>query len=229
MKTYTTGALLVAVLGFFTVRAVAAGELLPNLEALPPSKMCLTHSSGNTTLLQFEATSWNSGRGPLEVVAQKTIGKKRKIDQRIYRDDGTYRSSLAGFFVWHAAHNHFHVADYAHYIVEPVDAPGASPRIGTKTSFCLGDNAYINSAVSSYYHSCGSPTQSGVIQGLSVGWGDTYHIFTIDQEVDVTGLPDGDYLLKMVVDPKKRLIESDDTDNTGEVLIHLGLGGVPDC
>ena len=35
MKTYTTCALLVAVLSCFAVRAWAAVELLPNLEALP--------------------------------------------------------------------------------------------------------------------------------------------------------------------------------------------------
>jgi len=223
MKIYTQGALLIA-FSFFAVQALAAVELLPNLEALPPAEMCLTTTSGNT-LLHFSTTSWNRGTGPLELVAGKPDRKenKQKVYQRIYSSDGSSRDVLAGFFVWHQAHHHFHFEDYAHYILQPVNAPGASARTSTKTTFCIMDTTRIDpQADAAVYTTCGKS-----VQGMSVGWGDTYGYYLEGQAIDVTGLPDGDYRLEIVIDPKKRLSESDETDNTSEVMIRLS--DVPGC
>jgi hypothetical protein len=224
MKTYTKGALLMAVCGFFAVRAFAAVELLPNLAPLPAEGMCLTTSSGNTWL-HFSTTSWNNGTGPLELVAGKADrkAKKQKVYQRIDASDGSSRDVLAGFFVWHPTHNHFHFEDYAHYILQPVNAPGASARTSTKTTFCLMDTTRIDPlADAALYTTCGKS-----VQGMSVGWGDTYGYYLDGQAIDVTGLADGDYRLEIVVDPKNRLLESDEADNTSEVMIQLS--DVPVC
>src|SRR5688572_27856498 len=123
MKTYPTRILLVAALGFFAVRAFAAVELLPNLEALPAEDLCLQTTLSGSTWLRFSTTSWNSGTGALELVAGKIDrkAKKQKVHQRIDSSDGSSRDVLAGFFVWHQTHNHFHFEDYAHYILQPVN------------------------------------------------------------------------------------------------------------
>jgi Lysyl oxidase len=224
MKTYPLGVLLLTACGFLAVPALAAEELLPNLEALPPAEMCLTTASGNTWL-HFSTTSWNSGTGPLELVAGKPDrkAKKQKVYQRIYSSDGSARDVLVGFFVWHQAHNHFHFEDYAHYILQPVNAPGASARTATKTTFCVMDTTKIDPlADAAVYTTCGKS-----IQGMSVGWGDTYGYYLEGQAIDVTGLPDGDYRLEIVIDPKNRLLESEQADNTSEGMIHLSE--VPVC
>jgi hypothetical protein len=219
MKTYTTRALFVAVLGFFAVRAVAAVELLPNLKALLADELCLATSSGNK-LLRFSTTSWNSGTGTLELVAGKPDrkAKKQKVYQQIYSSDGSSRKVLAGFVAWHQTHNHFHFEDYAHYVLQPVTAPGASARTSTKTTFCIMDTTKIApQAGAAVYTTCGKS-----IQGMSVGWGDKYNFFLDGQAIDVTGLPDGEYQLEIVIDPKNRLIESGEADNTSKINIHLG-------
>lgn len=43
-------------------------------------------------------------------------------------------------------------------------------------------------------------------QGMSVGWADVYNWFPPGQYVEVTGVPDGDYILDTTVDPTDRLI-----------------------
>jgi len=225
MKIYPTRALLVAALGFFAVRAFAAVELLPNLEALPAEGMCLQTTLSGSTWLRFSTTSWNSGTGALELVAGKIDrkAKKQKVYQRIDSSDGSSRDVLAGFFVWHQTHNHFHFEDYAYYILQPVNAPGASARTSTKTTFCIMDTTEIAPlAGAAFYTTCGKS-----VQGMSVGWGDTYGFYLDGQAIDVTGLPNGEYRLEIVVDPKNRLSEVDEADNTSAVM--LDFSEVPGC
>ena len=62
-------------------------------------------------------------------------------------------------------------------------------------------------------------------QGMSVGWTDEYNWFLPGQYVEVTGVPDGDYILDTTVDPTGRLVESDKTNNCGSVRIRLGAMG----
>jgi hypothetical protein len=56
---------------------------------------------------------------------------------------------------------------------------------------------------------------------MSVGWGDTYGRLLFGQGIDVTGLPEGDYRLIIEIDPKKRIIETNDGDNVSCVLVHI--------
>ncbi len=70
----------------------------------------------------------------------------------------------------------------------------------------------------SVYRTCSSE-----IQGMSVGWGDTYRYYLAGQAIDVTDLPDGDYELTIEVDPKKRLLETNDADNTSTMLLRISV------
>jgi hypothetical protein len=54
-----------------------------------------------------------------------------------------------------------------------------------------------------------------------VGWGDTYGRQLAGQLVDFTGNPSGDYKLTIEIDPKKRLIETNDGDNISCVLLRI--------
>jgi hypothetical protein len=71
------------------------------------------------------------------------------------------------------------------------------------------------------YTSCTS-----AVQGLSVGWGDTYTSTLPGQSFEITGLPDGDYTLRIDIDPKGRIIETDETDNSSSVQLRLSGGSV---
>ena len=203
--------------------AEPASELQPNLEALPADEFRLETDAGGRTYLRFSTTTWNSGLGPLELVAGEKDAAKQNIHQRIHLDDGSYYDRLAGTFVWHEEHGHFHFEDYALYTLQAANAPGASERTSSKTTFCVIDTDRINHRLPgapkrSVYRTCASE-----IQGMSVGWGDTYRYYLAGQAIDVTDLPDGDYQLTIEVDPKNRLLETDDADNTSTMLLRISV------
>jgi hypothetical protein len=50
------------------------------------------------------------------------------------------------------------------------------------------------------------------LQGISVGWADTYPFYLVEQWIDLgeTKLADGHYVLRVVADPQNVLFESED-------------------
>jgi Lysyl oxidase len=198
-------------------------ELKPNLQAFPAGNLAIVQDPSGATQLLFSATTWNNGDGPLVLVAGETDAatEKQKVYQRVFLSDGTFYDRVAGDFVWHPSHNHFHFEDYALYTLQPFNAPGASARTSAKTSFCIMDTTQVDTrlpgaSTKPVYVACGD-----VGQGMSVGWGDTYGNQLAGQSIDLTGLPDGDYKLIIEADPKKRLLEINDSDNTSCVLLRI--------
>ncbi len=205
------------------ISAELASELRPNLKALPADELRLETDSAGRTYLRFSTTTWNGGFGPLEIVAGDRDAAKQNIHQRIHLDDGSYYDVLAGTFEWHEQHGHFHFEDYALYTLQAADAPGASERTSSKTTFCIIDTDRINHKLPgapkrSVFRTCGSE-----IQGMSVGWGDRYPYYLAGQAIDVTDLPDGDYQLTIEVDPKNRLLETNDADNTSTLSLRISV------
>jgi hypothetical protein len=200
--------------------------LLPNLTPLPASNFSLVaNTTTGTSTLRFSTTSWNNGTGPLQLeagaVSTGSGSNKQQVDQRIFNADGTSEVYTAGWFEWHPTHNHFHFDDYALYSLQPVDAPGGSSRTGQKTTFCVMDTTKINTSLpgapgQAVYSTCGNQ-----IQGMSVGWGDTYGSHLPGQEIDFTNNSDGIYQLKIEIDPNKKIIESNENDNESCVLLSI--------
>jgi len=198
-------------------------DRLPNLKPLPASSLSLVADTSGGSTLRFSTTSWNNGTGPLQLEAGPvdTGSGKQQVLQRVFLSDGTSFLHLAGYFEWHPAHNHFHFDDYALYTLQPVNAQGGSERTGSKTTFCVMDTTKINASLpgapsQAVYSSCGQ-----YIQGMSVGWGDTYGSHLAGQEIDFTGNADGMYQLKIEIDPKKVILESTENDNVSCVLLDI--------
>jgi hypothetical protein len=59
------------------------------------------------------------------------------------------------------------------------------------------------------------------IEGLSVGYGDTYPWNIAGQSFDITDLDDGCYWLRSTANPEGHLMESDKTNNSAEVSFRL--------
>ena len=212
-------------IGSLTMTAAAsAQERLPNLRALPPADLLVTSNgvTGNPEL-RLSATSWNSGAGPLELVAGAAGQAGQDVYQRVYTTSGSYTDYLAGTFVWHPDHNHFHFQEYALYTLNPVKAPGASKREAYKTSFCVEDTSKVDTRLSGAPKKPVYVTCNALVQGMSVGWGDTYAAYLSGQAIDLTGNPDGLYELTVAFDPSNRLRETSDNDNTACVLVQIGV------
>ena len=206
------------------VPSAASQELRPNLRALPASDISVVPNAATGNLeLRFSATSWNSGAGPLEIVAGATGSAGQDVYQRVYYANGSTQDHLAGTFVWHPTHNHFHFQEYALYSLQPVSAPGQSKRDAYKTSFCVMDTGRVNGRLP------GSPkkpvywTCLDQRQGMSVGWSDTYGAHLDGQSVDLAGFEDGLYELTVEFDPSNKILETNDNDNKACVLLEIGI------
>ena len=208
----------------FATGAAAQTALPPNLKPLPASNFSLiTDTTGDSTL-RFSTTSWNKGTGPLqlEAGAVDTGSGKQRVNQRIFNHDGTSSVfSIEEWFEWHPTHNHFHFNGYANYVLQPVDAPGGSLRTGQKTTFCVMDTTKVDGSLPGAPSSAGYSTCGNQIQGMSVGWGDTYGSHLPGQEIDFTDNADGIYSLKIIIDPDSNIVESNEIDNESCALISI--------
>jgi hypothetical protein len=208
----------------FVTPGSAQVELRPNLQPFPAFDLRLgNNTSTGGREIRFSTRSWNKGLGPLELVAGDVISSGQNVYQRVYNSDGTHQDYFAGTFVYHPAHNHFHFNDYALYLIEPINAPGGSSKVGSKTTFCVMDTNKIDGSlpgapVQAHYATCGT-----TVQGMSVGWADTYGYVLEGQAVDITGNPTGDYCLSIQIDPKGRLLETNEADNIASSLLRVDV------
>ncbi len=214
--------------------AQAATALYPDLKTLAPRDLRFDRTDVDAgganvqhNVLRFSNTTWNAGNGPLEMRGQ--IDSKTKSGaavQRVYDDGGGFANFTTGNFYWHAAHSHYHYDDWGRYELwtkAGYDAWIASgrtqgtPTVGTKTTSCMIDEEFIRNLPNQPYPATYSPdgcfpnSQGAMLQGIGVGWGDTYDYFRFEQWIDLGpsgSLADGQYVLRSVADPLNKIYES---------------------
>ena len=149
----------------------------------------------------------------------------------------------AGLSVYHPEHNHWHMAAVVDFLLLPgrvgarVDAlvdHGTGPAYQMtvtatqKTTFCLIDFSktdLVHENSTKVYHHCGEDPQLGPLQGISVGWADSYHQSTELQQLDVTRIPDGEYTLVFAADPHDHWLETDEDNNNSWAEIRIYTQG----
>jgi phosphohistidine phosphatase SixA len=215
-----------------TDAAAGAGSatlLLPDLLTLPPSGLVIeVDSAGNRKLLRLTNSVYNHGLGPLELsgVSDESSGKT-SVTQRIYAAGGSIEEQLAGEFVFHLGHDHWHFENFARYELWSL-APGGDldslVAFTGKVSYCLRDNTPAGDPASApvpVYTSC-----DGDLQGISTGWIDIYEFDLAGQVVDISSVPDGVYALRSIADPDNQLRELDDANNAAMVYIQISADQV---
>jgi hypothetical protein len=213
--------ILLALTWALSASCAQAQQLLPNLRVFPAHDIAVVENFGGVVELRFGTTTYNTGIGPLELIAGGVSQGQQFVYQRVYETGGTYQEYLAGRFVWHQGHSHFHLDDYARYTLQALK--GKSKRSSSKTSFCLMDTVLVDGQLpgapkNAVYMQCGN-----LFQGVSVGWADIYGSHLPGQEIDLTRLKDGDYRLIIEVDPKNHLLETNEDDNISCVLLRISV------
>ena len=210
------------------------GDLLPNLQQATPD--ALNGRTDETTatprfFLGFESAAANVGTGPLVVVGSRPGADAEMVPrQRIERSDGSTRSvrlRSALRYVRSSDHSHWHVLGFMRYELRA--ATGSRLVRDRKTGFCLGDRYRIELALpgqspsARYSERCGkgAPALLTIRQGISVGWGDNYKPHLEGQELELSSLPPGRYVLVHRVNVNRDFRESDYTDNAASMAFDL--------
>ena len=207
----------------------APRELLPDLQIMPPRELYIEEGV-DARKLRFSTTVVNTGEGPLDLAGSyDTASGITTATQRIQRDDGSTIERLVGTFVYHPGHEHWHFDDFTMLELWTYDSDGRLVDMKAttgKATFCAVDEVltygslpYVPDGPS--FLECGQG-----VQGISVGWSDTYTADLIGQELDITGLPDGRYAVRTVADPAERLRETNDGNNDLTVYVELRGGTI---
>jgi len=127
---------------------------------------------GYRRLLRFDTVIMNSGNGDLVV-----------------GDRSDPNNPYARWFVYNTCHGHYHIRDFSIY--ELLTSDGERVAAGTKQGFCMEDSFKYDGSKSNGYD-CGN-------QGITSGWGDWYYKKLAGQWIDITGVPEGDYIVRITI------------------------------
>lgn len=219
--------LLLLILAVSATAAVSAAappvDRLPDLKVGPLRDMVIATTSSGRRLLRFSTTLVNSGAGAFELRADRpsTAARQMTVRQRIYNSDGGFRwlatKAAAGYSG--DGHDHWHIDRVATYDLLP-DGGGKALKVGAKVGFCFFDTTSVNrslpyAAPSPVYREsgCGVPSSLYARMGISVGWGDKYQWSLAYQWIDVTGVPDGIYRVRVIVDGQNLYRETYEGNN----------------
>jgi hypothetical protein len=128
--------------------------------------------TGYRRILRFDTVVMNSGDGDLVV-----------------GDRSDPFNPFAEWFEFAPCHGHFHIRDFSVY--ELLTSDGSLVVTGHKQGFCMEDSFKYDGGKSNGYN-CG-------FQGITSGWGDWYYKQLTGQWIDITGVPEGDYIVRVTI------------------------------
>jgi hypothetical protein len=232
-----SAAVLIAVSLHVGASSAAPPVALPDLRVYVPTNLISVGNDPSTGRrdLRFTHITADIGAGPFEI--DPTYDPKTGTATFV---QAIYSSPRPG--VWRFDHDvpvgqtgvfrppsdyQFPLTSFTLNKVGPGGAPGAVVATSPKRDYCItGDyrlsgipNTPDQTAIPQ--SDCTDPTKP---LGWSVGWGDEYDQTDAGQPIDLTGVPDGTYVLVGTVDPKRVLSESnyanDVTDTTLRIRGH---------
>jgi lysyl oxidase/WD40 repeat protein len=213
-------------------KPVPRDELLPDLDQRAPSGLSVMVSRGRF-LLGFTSATDNVGTGPLWIRAsrpsrkvplmtanQLVVLKNGRV--RVVRDVGRVRYTIS------PPHYHWHLLRFQSYELRRADDFALVVR-DRKSGFCLADHygtarqRVPNFKGPRFLGNCGSFRRDllSVEQGTSVGYTDRYPAYFHGQNVDVTRVPAGIYVLVHRANPNRRIHERTLANNAASVRLHL--------
>ena len=208
----------------------------PDLQTLPPFDLQLiVNQATGRRQLRFSNSVWNRGPGILELRGrQNLMDSAVSVTQQIYGPgDSVVERSVVAFY-FQDDHSHWHWPGFSVYEIWKVGPSGELVELvltSDKVGFCMLDTSKITTEWLEAFSLTGMKTAerarygqcSWQIQGISVGWVDTYASNIPGQVLEVTGLPDGVYALRSTVDPEGLLYELNRENNSA--LVYFSLEG----
>ncbi len=224
-------------IGRFRWRPAVSPELPPDLDQKPPSDLYFevaTAGGRRHYLLGFTSATDNLGAGPLAIVASRpsravpTMQATQRVriaggGARTYPNVGFLRYTIA------PPHRHWHLMDFQRYELRRASDYSLVVR-DRKSGFCLADHwALVPGFVPGkprrpvFMSNCGQGETRAlsIAQGTSVGYTDRYPAYFHGQNLDVTQVPAGTYVLVHRASPDLLLRELRYENNAASLLISL--------
>lgn len=199
--------------------------LLPDLVTMEPTNLRLVRDrAAGRVILRFSNTIANVGEGPIDLRGRATDESHRyRVSQLMRHTTFQYQvQPVDDYIMFHTHHNHWHLDGFARYELWSMTSDGYLKEVLSlqgKVSYCLLDGHRMEgSSTPASYTTC-NPRR----QGISVGWSDTYTWDLSGQRVELSGLEDGYYVLRSVVNPRGVLRETRLDNN--DVLLAFELDG----
>jgi hypothetical protein len=206
--------------------------LLPDLDQQAPSGLLVTGEKGRVKL-GFTSAVDNIGAGPMHIRGIRGVGESTMRADQLIETKGGSRVVVRGVgrlaFEPHPPHHHWHLEPYATYeLYRAVD--GAWVGRDGKSGFCLLDRwgralkrPGLVVDVPHFTGDCaaGRPSARTVDEGTSVGYTDRYPGFFHGQDIDITDLEPGLYVLVHRSNPERLLREQRYSNDEASVLIRL--------
>jgi hypothetical protein len=190
---------------------------------------------GGRYKLGFTSAVDNIGRGPVWIRGTRA-GRTMTVRQLVRVTGGGLEAHVdAGLlrYTWSSSHTHWHLTHFERYELRRARDFALVGR-DRKSGFCLADHygtaRRTRPAPPFFLGNCaqGAPGARRVEQGSSVGYTDRYPAHFHGQNVDLTGVPAGVYVLVHRANPDRWLRERSYGNNTASVRLRLTrVGGVP--
>ena len=202
----------------------------PDLGMAPLTNLLVGEDPDKRIFLRFSATMVNVGSGPLLVAAHRPLpfGDDWRVVQRVEDAAGGYSERETGARLLFAgdAHDHWHVVGAEAHQLETLEGEIVGGLV--KSGFCFFDNVDyatdLPGAPPQATHSsseCGHEFDREIAMGLSIGWGDEYQWYLLDQTIEITGVPDGRYRLRAIADPADLFKETSEANNDTWTVVDL--------
>ena len=208
--------------------AVPADE--PDLVPLPATAVFVQERNGHD-VLRFDSTVWIGGNGPLEIQGFRRPDSNVMDAYQYFigpggSEDGSQPAGTLRFDA-KTGHDHWHYQPFARYTL--LDASADEVRASHKAGFCLEPSVGIDLLTTGAVYrpdlgtrtDCGTESSRWVREVLPVGWGDTYEEFLPGQSFDVTGLPNGEYRIRVEANPQGLLAETDTTNDVADRTVEI--------
>ncbi len=221
--------------GVAPASAASAPVTLPDMQvSVPTNQISIGNDSGTgDRMLRFTHITWDAGTGPFEIdPSYDSATGTASFVQSIYNSpsagawnlDHTVPLATVGVFDQPSDYQ-FPLTSFALYHRNADGSLGALAASSPKKDYCITADTYVgtvpNTPSSSFIPqgNCSDPTKA---LGWSVGWGDQYDQTDSGQPIDLTGVPDGSYVLRGIADPQHVLTESDTTNNVTDTVLTIG-------
>ncbi|KXJ04767.1 Protein-lysine 6-oxidase, partial [Exaiptasia diaphana] len=159
-------------------------------------------------LAESAASAWSSGA---DHHARRLLRFTTRIENRGL---APFRSNVPqSAWEWHSCHNHYHSMEtFSTYKL--LSRTSREQAAGHKASFCLEDTVCDKGLHKSFNCTNRGP------QGISPNCYDIYK-WNIDcQWIDVTDVPHGNFILRVTVNPERKVPESDYTNNIAKCWVY---------